>query len=110
MAFLNIKQTISIYCIHMEWGEELFDKIIKEQIAKEDIVCLRKEGNYGCYCRLKNGDVIRTVRANENSKGLRNTKVFIEHGIDKEIVDCVIRPSIMFTMQVINDEDLRDLG
>lgn len=110
MAILSIKQQINIYFVHMEWAEALFDKIIEEQVPKEDIVCFRKDSNYGCYCRLKSGDVIRTVRASQNSRGVKSTKVFMEPGIDKEIVDCIIRPSIMFTMQTVYDEDLRGNG
>lgn len=111
MANLNIKQQINIYYIHMEWAEALFDKIIEEQVSKEDIVCLRKEHYYGCYCKLKNGDVIRTVRACESSRGIKATKVFMEPGIDKEIVDCIIRPVIIPVMQTVYDRDLRgDLG
>lgn len=88
------KHVIGIYYNNFLWGREFFTNIIKNNVNIEDICYLKN--SFNCQeCRLKNGNEIRTIRANEHARGYKNTKVFIERGISNEIIDTIIKPSLV---------------
>lgn len=65
---------------------------ILEEIPKEQIREVRKTHSFVVGI-LTNGDIIRSVTANESSRGIRFEEVHIDVLINRNIIDFIILPS-----------------
>ena len=81
------------------WAEKWF----KEFISKIDKSCVKKYilSHSDIAVILKDGTIIKAVSATGNSRGSRFDKIFVQPGVDKDVIDHVIRPMILPT--IINE-------
>lgn len=77
-----------------EWAKEKLDYLAEQ--FKDQIE--RRSKN---IIVLKNGFVIRAVSANTCARGHRFHKILCQEGIDSEILNTVIRPSLVFPQIVV---------
>lgn len=86
-----IRQNIGIYYRTVDWKDTIYDLILAE--IPEEIIEKRAKGGIDSFIYLKDGTSIRFIPCLENIRGVRFDKVFMEDGIDKNFLDCVIRPA-----------------
>lgn len=70
-----------------------FEDLIGE-IKDEDIHRVVKSVNE-TFVELKDGTIYKVVSASQSSRGYKCDKAYIEYGIDREIIDCVIEPMLI---------------
>lgn len=58
-----------------------------------DVFNVRRTSN-DMSVELFNGDIYKTVTASQYARGYKCHKAYIQNGIDKEIHDCVILPTL----------------
>lgn len=63
---------------------------------------------YDAGARWQNGSIIRIINASENVRGQRFNGVIIDNDIDKEIISCVIMPTIR-PIRVFNEESDKEM-
>ena len=80
---------IGVYYKDFKWARNLLDEYIKS-IPPECIDHHMKN-----RLVLKNGSCINLVPANTNCRGQRYDRVIVQEGIDKKILDCIIRPAML---------------
>lgn len=86
---------IGIYYKTFEWAQFVYDKLLK---YFKDLDCLAHasvEKNGFGFIVLKNGVIYQILRADETSRGYKNNIVYMQDGIDDDIIDTIIEPSIM---------------
>jgi hypothetical protein len=71
-------------------GRKFFNSLI-DNIKFKDVEYFRDD--MLVYMCLKDGTEYKLVIANETSRGHRCTDVYIQNGIEKNIIDCVILPT-----------------
>ena len=50
------------------------------------------KGRNSSYLQFKNGSIIRVIAARESVRGLRSHLIIVSPEVNKEIVECVLRP------------------
>lgn len=100
IPLLTRKQKIGIYYKDFEWAKQVFDYLIAD-LSASDILSL-KTLSKECYCRLKNGDVIMTITANEPTRGYRFTRAFFQPDIDHKFLMQCIKPCVRSNIIPIN--------
>jgi hypothetical protein len=86
---------IIIFAIHRERGTEFLDNLVGE-IKHKDINKIRKNLNE-YIVELKDGTTYQIVSASDSARGYKCNKAYVENGTDKEILDCVIRPTLVMS-------------
>lgn len=85
-----------------EWIKEKFDYLteqLKDQIERRDKNVII----------LKNGFIIQAVPANTRARGCKFDKILCQEGIDSEILNTIIKPSLIFPQIVVwKDEYEKD--
>ena len=98
-------QRIGIYYIDEEWKREVFDQIY-DYYKSIDFVenSIYSRGN--TVIELKDGSRIQFIPANNNSRGMRHTKVLLQSGINKQTIDYRIKPTLapIGKLLIIDDE------
>ena len=79
-------QRIGIFYKDNKWAAEMFNKIY-DYYRSLDMI----DRVFSSAMRLKDNSEIIFVRAAENARGHCFSKVILQQGIDKELIDCVIR-------------------
>ena len=102
---LILCQEIGIFYRDKKWAEKIFNKI-NDYYHSLDMI----DRIYGTtMIRLKDNTEIFFVRAAENARGYCFSKVILQPGIDKELINCVIRPTLKDMScrccMVLNDND-----
>lgn len=82
-------QRIGIFYRDSKWAAEMFDKIYNYYHSLDMI-----DRTFYLAIRLKDDSEIIFVRAAENARGYCFSKVILQQGIDKELIDCVIRRTL----------------
>ena len=72
----------------MTYLDELLGKIKYKEIKK----VIKSRENY--IVELHNGKRYQVVSASQSSRGFRCSKAYVSKDVDKEILDCVIRPTL----------------
>lgn len=89
----------SIYITNLIFGKTLEDartflENIVEKLNYDDILEMKiTKDNY--QVTLKDGTLYKAVPATESARGLKCQKVYIQRGIDEEIINCVILPKVI---------------
>ena len=81
-----------IWCKTFAAGVEQLNEIKNGYIKKGIQPFEERIGKYDAFIIFENEDYWKVIRASENSRGNKLNISYIEYGIDKEIIDCVIRP------------------
>lgn len=82
-------QRIGIFYKDNKWAAEMFNKIYDYYHSLDMI-----DRVFRLAIRLKDNSEIIFVRAAENARGYCFSKVILQQGIDKELIDCVIRRTL----------------
>lgn len=98
---IRLGQKIGIFYDDLGWGRECFEHIvnqipveyIKKKVIKSD----------GCFCELYTGDIIRTIRAAECSRGFKVTAAIVQDTVDYEMINLIVRPSVLYPIFSIKD-------
>ena len=97
-------QRIGIFYKDNKWAEEMFNKIY-DYYSSLDMI----DRVFYLAIRLKDNSEIIFVRAAENARGYCFSKVILQPGIDKELINCVIRHTLKDMScrccMVLNDND-----
>lgn len=79
---------VGLFYITEEWAKEKLE-FLAQRIPEEEIERRTKNSIV-----LKNGSSIKAVPANGNIRGSKFNRILYQEGIDKEVLDAVIRPMI----------------
>ena len=86
---------IGIYYKTFGWAQFVYDKLLEHF---KDLDCLVRAyvDKYGNgIIQLKNGTVYHFIKNNETARGYKFHKVYMQDGIDDDIINTIIEPSIM---------------
>ncbi len=92
---ININKKIGVFYKDEWWKNEVRDSLVCT-LNIEDIAKITKDMIF-----LKNGDYIRFIDANSQSRGCRFDKIYYQKGISDEIIRCVITPHLLSPIQMI---------
>ena len=89
-----LSQSIGIYYKDFDWASRLFNRILEyypqEYLAERGI----KKNKNNLRIEFKDGSVIRFIHASESAKGCCFSKIIMQPGIDEEIIECIICPTL----------------
>lgn len=104
-----LQQNIGIYYQTREWADKIFDSIV-ESYPKKYIKQIRKSKDIDFRCIvLEDGSIIRFIGARESSRGFCFSKIIIEPGIDREIIETIIYPSLKHQNRLVMVYDEGDI-
>lgn len=86
---------IGVYYKTSEWAYFVYTKLVK---YFTDLDCLVRSHVGRCgtgIIQLKNGTVYHFIKGNETARGYRFHKVYIQDGVDDDIINTIIEPSII---------------
>lgn len=91
-----LSQQIGVYYKTKEWAYKVFDEIVNHYPPEwfEERGAIKSKDPSMCYLLFKDGSSIRFRPATESSRGNCFSKIIIEPDIDREIVACVIKPTL----------------
>lgn len=98
------RQNIGIFFKDITWKDNVYNEI-KNYYEERECISLTLNFKGSARIELKDGSVIYFVPANDCSRGHRFSKAILQPGIDKEIIDCVIRPSIVTNCFYVYEEE-----
>ena len=92
---INVNKKIGIYYKNEWWKSEVRDSLVCT-LNKEDIAKITKDIIF-----LKNGDYIKFIYANSQSRCCKFDKIYYQEGISDEIIRCIIAPCLLNPIQMI---------
>lgn len=90
MNYLSRK--IGVYYTDSKWRDEYFKGLL-ENIPSETVN--RSRNGSETFIELKDGTIIRFVKANSGARASKFHEVFLQPGIEKEIYRVIIAPCII---------------
>jgi len=102
----ELTQRIGVYYIDEEWKRKIFDQIYN-YYKSIDFVEHSYYSRGNSTIELKDGSLIHFIPANVNSRGMRHTKVLLQSGIDKQIIDYIIKPTLapIYRLCIIDNKE-----
>lgn len=92
-----------IWCKTFAAGVEQLNEIKNNYIKKGIQPFEERIGKHDACIIFENEDYWKVIRASDNSRGNKLNISYIEYGIDKEIIDCIIRPcTCIYPFQAFN--------
>jgi len=86
---------IIIFATHLETGYKFLDNIVGE-IKYKNIAKISK-GKMEYCVELKDGTCYHVVKASDSAMGYKCNKAYVENGTSEEIINCVIRPTLIMS-------------
>lgn len=83
---------VAVFGITFQSGKRFFDELI-DRLNISEIISLVENHNR-CECQTVNGTIYRLLPSSETARGHRYTDVYIQNGIDIDIIHSVILPSL----------------
>jgi hypothetical protein len=88
-----------VFATTREKAITFLEKLIGE-IRYKDIKHIWKSDKQGeLEVELKDGTTYKVVSASDNSRGYRCDKAYVEKSVDKEIIDCIIKPILCYSIE-----------
>ena len=81
-----------IWYKNREVGFDRFDKLIEEYSRLGVTPTKVKKSYFFAFVHFDNGDYWRVFSASDNNRGAACNVSLIEYDVDKELVDCIIKP------------------
>jgi hypothetical protein len=86
---------IGIYYKTLEWVHFVYTELVKYFTDLDCLVRAHVDRYGNGIIQLKNGTAYHFVKGNETSRGHKFHKVYMQDGIDDDIINVIIEPSII---------------
>lgn len=101
MYYIGFK--VGVFYKNEEWVQKWFEKLIEYLDDNNCQYTLRKSRYQPFVVTLSDGTCIFSCRAAESSRGQALDRAYLQPGIDKDIVDNVIKPTVKTSRIIIED-------
>ena len=91
---------IGVFYKNRKWAEQWF----KDFIDKVDQACILrfvKNGIHPFMIELRDGTRITAYQHNDNSRGVKVDKAFVESTIDNETINAIIKPLVNYAQCIV---------
>lgn len=98
------KYKIGVALLDMSDSKSIID-ILKENIKDTGVKIVISK--YNSIIEFSNGSSIKFISASDNARGFALNLLIVEYGIDREIINCVLRPCEKVDYYKIHNIDVK---